>query len=321
LAGISQVQNSARESLDREVWGRGDEALHQALRPLPTILNNSTVGVALFDRTLHCRALNGALARMNGVPVSRHIGETLQQLFPSEAPKLEPAFQRVWDTHASLSNVELSVQLPTRIGVLRWLANFYPIDDESGQVRLVAATFSEVTKRSSVESRLGHLTDRFRADVCGESNFLGEGCAKLSARTLELVQRSVELVKRSMSLRRYVSERRLETELEHLALFLTVTRQQEVELHPALPSTACGAMRPPLRESPDGTDPPAGPSPRERQVLCLLADGKSNKEIGALLDLSARTVECYRARIMLKLDLHSTAALVRYAVRNKIVEA
>lgn len=63
------------------------------------------------------------------------------------------------------------------------------------------------------------------------------------------------------------------------------------------------------------------PSPREREVLHFLADGKSNKEIGSILDISTRTVECYRARIMLKLDLHSTAALVRYAIRNKIVEA
>jgi DNA-binding NarL/FixJ family response regulator len=63
------------------------------------------------------------------------------------------------------------------------------------------------------------------------------------------------------------------------------------------------------------------PSPRERQVLYLLSNGKSNKEIGLALDISTRTVEFYRARIMLKLDLHSTAALVRYAIRNNIVEA
>jgi len=75
-------------------------------------------------------------------------------------------------------------------------------------------------------------------------------------------------------------------------------------------------------EQHEGADPAAGsPSPRERQILHYLSDGKSNKEIGSILDISTRTVECYRARIMLKLDLHSTAALVRYAIRNKIVEA
>jgi DNA-binding NarL/FixJ family response regulator len=62
-------------------------------------------------------------------------------------------------------------------------------------------------------------------------------------------------------------------------------------------------------------------APREIEVIRLLAQGQSNKEIGALLEISTRTVESYRARIMLKLDLHSTAALVRYAIRNKIVEA
>ena len=55
-------------------------------------------------------------------------------------------------------------------------------------------------------------------------------------------------------------------------------------------------------------------------MLLLLAEGKANKEIAALLNLSTRTIEGYRARIMQKLGLHSTAALVRYAVRNKLVE-
>jgi DNA-binding NarL/FixJ family response regulator len=72
---------------------------------------------------------------------------------------------------------------------------------------------------------------------------------------------------------------------------------------------------------PNDTDPLTGcPSPRERQVLRFLADGKSSKEIGFILDISTRTVECYRAGIMLKLEVHSAAALVRCAIRNNIVE-
>jgi DNA-binding CsgD family transcriptional regulator len=63
------------------------------------------------------------------------------------------------------------------------------------------------------------------------------------------------------------------------------------------------------------------PSPREVQVLHLLSQGKSSKEIGLALDISARTVETYRARMMRKLRVHSTAELVRYAIRNRIVEA
>ena len=60
-------------------------------------------------------------------------------------------------------------------------------------------------------------------------------------------------------------------------------------------------------------------SSRERQVIRLLAEGKSNKEMGITLGISVRTVETYRARMMLKLDLGSIAEVVRYAVRHKIV--
>jgi len=59
---------------------------------------------------------------------------------------------------------------------------------------------------------------------------------------------------------------------------------------------------------------------REREVLQLLAEGKSNKEIAGLLGISAKTAETHRANIMLKLDFHSITELVRYAVRNKIIE-
>jgi len=61
-------------------------------------------------------------------------------------------------------------------------------------------------------------------------------------------------------------------------------------------------------------------SVREREVVQLLAEGKSNKEIGASLHISKRTVDHHRARIMDKLHVQSVGELVLYAVRNKIVE-
>ena len=63
------------------------------------------------------------------------------------------------------------------------------------------------------------------------------------------------------------------------------------------------------------------PTPRELEIIRLLAQGNSSKEIASSLRIATRTVEAHRAQIMHKLDLHSTAALVRYAVRHKIVEA
>ena len=59
---------------------------------------------------------------------------------------------------------------------------------------------------------------------------------------------------------------------------------------------------------------------REREVLQLLAEGRGNKEIAAALGISIKTAETHRARIMMKLEFHSMAELVRYAVRNHIIE-
>jgi DNA-binding NarL/FixJ family response regulator len=61
-------------------------------------------------------------------------------------------------------------------------------------------------------------------------------------------------------------------------------------------------------------------TPREREVLQLIAEGKSNKEAAVALFVSPTTIETHRARIMEKLDLHSTADIVLYAVRKGIVQ-
>lgn len=70
------------------------------------------------------------------------------------------------------------------------------------------------------------------------------------------------------------------------------------------------------------TDVPPDPlSPRERQVLQLVAEGKSTRAIAELLGVSVKTAESHRTRIMKKLEIHETAGLVRYAIRHGIVEA
>jgi two-component system response regulator NreC len=67
--------------------------------------------------------------------------------------------------------------------------------------------------------------------------------------------------------------------------------------------------------------PPDPLTPRERQVLQLIAEGKRTKTIAALLGVSVKTAESHRARIMEKLEIHDTAGLVRYAIRRGLVQA
>jgi DNA-binding NarL/FixJ family response regulator len=81
---------------------------------------------------------------------------------------------------------------------------------------------------------------------------------------------------------------------------------------------------PPAEEpAPPATDPSRSRlrlTPREREILQLLAEGKSNKEVASLLGIAVNTAEAHRANIMLKLNLRSLAELVHYAIRNNIVK-
>ncbi len=74
-----------------------------------------------------------------------------------------------------------------------------------------------------------------------------------------------------------------------------------------------------LREASEEDDEGSMLTPREREVLCLAADGLSNSGIAEKLTISVRTVEVHRARMMHKLGLHSQRDLLQYALRNRII--
>ena len=74
------------------------------------------------------------------------------------------------------------------------------------------------------------------------------------------------------------------------------------------------------REPDNAGDPVASLTPRQREILQLLAEGLSAKEIGAKLEVSARTVEFHKYQMMERLDLHTTAELVHFAIKHGIVE-
>jgi len=61
-------------------------------------------------------------------------------------------------------------------------------------------------------------------------------------------------------------------------------------------------------------------TPREREIVQLLAEGKSNKEVADALGISTKTIETHRATVMRKLELKSFAEMVRYAIRNNIIQ-
>jgi DNA-binding NarL/FixJ family response regulator len=88
-------------------------------------------------------------------------------------------------------------------------------------------------------------------------------------------------------------------------------------LTPALAGEVLQSMK---REPEKAADPAASFTPRQREILQLLAEGRSAKEIGAALGISARTVEFHKYQMMDRLDLHTTAELVHFATKHGIVE-
>jgi DNA-binding NarL/FixJ family response regulator len=60
-------------------------------------------------------------------------------------------------------------------------------------------------------------------------------------------------------------------------------------------------------------------TPRQREVLTLIAEGLSTKDIARALNISGKTVETHRAQLMERLDIHDIASLVRYAIRMRLV--
>lgn len=92
----------------------------------------------------------------------------------------------------------------------------------------------------------------------------------------------------------------------------------EVFLSPLVRSRVLGDYIEMIR---DGSAEAASPlSPREREVLQLLAEGKSTKEAASILNVSVKTVETHRRQIMEKLDLHSIAELTKYAIRAGLTQ-
>jgi len=75
-----------------------------------------------------------------------------------------------------------------------------------------------------------------------------------------------------------------------------------------------------LMEGEDAADPERRLTPREREVLILVARGYTNNEIAQMLYISPKTVDVHRTRMMSKLNLHNVAEIVRYAVRRRLVD-
>ena len=92
--------------------------------------------------------------------------------------------------------------------------------------------------------------------------------------------------------------------------------KNQVYMTPAITKDVLSSCFQPLSQSPLHS---GSLTPRQREVLQLVAEGKSTKEIATILNISIKTVEFHKSHIMRELDLHTTAALTKYAIAHGLV--
>jgi DNA-binding CsgD family transcriptional regulator len=264
-----------------------------------TLIVNSPLGVGIWDRRLRFRVVNKALASMNGHAAEDHLGKPLHKMIGAMAEQVAPTRERVFATGELLNDVHYGGLLPTRSEPGHWIETSFPLRDGTGKIAYVGAIILEVTQLMKLRQSVQHLAGTLR-----------DANSALNERRLPVPDGLEPLLSRSVS------------QLCAISDFLT----------PTLLANIAASLRDPLcqftlRDFADLSNSAAPPrsdtdvplSARERQVLRLLALSKTNKEIAGFLNISVRTIETYRGRLMLKLGLHSVPQLVRYAIRNHII--
>jgi DNA-binding CsgD family transcriptional regulator len=274
------------------------------------------IGIAICDSQLRYVSVNNALAAMNGIPAEAHVGKTVREILGRVASTVELMLNYVLVTGQSLLNAEVMGELPTRNEEGHWIENYFPVRDSTGGVKQAGVLVVEITELRRIENSILTLMGNTPRTRCGFT-YLGKpyGLEKESSEwwrgPIERVEHSVrELLKNPQKLRP-------PSQMSDIGGVVTEQRVRLPHAHSTVPNERFGHN---FGSRVFGNDGAMPLSPREIEIVQLLARGKSNKEISAVLRISVKTVESHRARILLKLNIHSASELVLYAVRQGIVK-
>jgi PAS domain S-box-containing protein len=131
------------------------EAAKQQLAEIEGIYASAPIGLCFVDTNLRYVRMNEQMAKINGFPVSAHIGRTIQEILPELADKIEPLHQQVIQSGTPVVNCEIHAATPAQPGVMRdWLASYYPLKNANGQTIGVNTVVQEITDRKLQEALL-----------------------------------------------------------------------------------------------------------------------------------------------------------------------
>jgi DNA-binding NarL/FixJ family response regulator len=219
---------------------------------------------------------------------------TIRDVIGKPAVTLERPFRHVVFSGHDVS-LEFWAKLLNRKETSHWTVNYFPIEGAKGSVKLVGAVAVESNRQTKTQELFRGVADRLIQNLL------------LTARDSDVLLR--QIMEGSLD---QISDSRAKPDRSAVNAYSNQMR--------ILPRQA---MQEPLRGNSESDANATGSAmaltPRERAVVKLLVEGAGNKETAAILGITVKTVETHRAKIMLKLGLHSTRELVHYTLRNQIL--
>jgi DNA-binding CsgD family transcriptional regulator len=279
-------------------------------RFLKPFLASPAVGVALFDERWRFRAINSALAAINELPAAAHLGKSTREVLGAFASQVEPYFQQALADRKPVF-FEARGSLRTRAKPGHWIETYIPLENRHNGAASVLALVVEVTEKKQIEDALFALNgkvlyvkENLRKDLreLATSGLYKTALPASITRSLELLEQCAQDVAQLIK-----------------AIDPTYVPRFAGHRPTALRTTSPPRTLPPAALVDSSASNPL--TPREQEVLRLLASSHVNKQIAAILSISVRTVESHRRRIMEKLQIHSLSGLIHYAIRRNLVEA
>jgi two-component system cell cycle sensor histidine kinase/response regulator CckA len=129
--------------------------INEQFAELALLYRTAPIGLALVDREMKYVRVNDKLAEFNGRPVASHLGRTFSEIVPEMAASLEPIVQRVFDTGAAISDLEITAATAAFPGEPRdWLVSFLPLRLKRDEIRGVTIVMIDITGRKQTERNL-----------------------------------------------------------------------------------------------------------------------------------------------------------------------
>lgn len=150
------MNDTGNESSREKPRAAAADSAQYSQRLLQDFSHTSAIGFAVIDRQLRYQTVNTALARMNGLPVESHLGNTLRDVLGPAAPTFEPVLRQVFASGKSVS-IEFTATLPARSELDYWLETYFPIKSCSGAVTGVGALAVEITPQKKLDHYLHQL--------------------------------------------------------------------------------------------------------------------------------------------------------------------